>query len=75
MISSDLHFNTAYPKLFMLIQTLAPDCTTSPSYLGQILSFSLEDEETIMSPWTGCLEPANGTVPPNLELVSKSWGA
>lgn len=53
MISSDLCFNMAYPKLFMLIQTLAPGCTVSPGYSGQILVTSpsagspQEDEEGI----------------------------
>lgn len=54
MISSDLCFNMAYPKLFMLIQTLAPACTVNPGYSGQILVTSppsagspQEDEEGI----------------------------
>lgn len=81
VISSDLYFNMAYPKLFMLIQTLAPDHTANPSYLGQILVTSLsacshqEDEERITSPWMGYPEPANKTVLPVLELISKSWCA
>lgn len=53
MISADLYLIMAYPKLFILIQTLAPAHTVNPSYLGQILVTSLsacplqEDEERI----------------------------
>lgn len=81
VISSDLCFNVAYPKLFTLIQTLAPDRTVNLSYLGQILVTSLsacshqEDEEKIISPRPPCPEPANETVLPVLELISKSWCA